>query len=295
MANAILLFLATDDGLALLSDPAGQRRWRRSMHQFQSSIVQSVWVDASNSLVVLVIADRLLYRSVDGGQTWTTLHPGDLLTPNARLYAAPRHPSLVYLLSGDMLFTSDDAGVAWRTLSLTDESGGFTIDDAARLYRSCGAQILASDDRGETWHVYSPPLPGTIRILNAIPGQSGTLCALADGCVYVVERASWRPVSGLPGEALACTALTGTPPTLLTALAEGGVVRGTPDAWEPIIVECPWTGATTILKPAGHHIDTSFAASTTGDVAISVDRGRSWTMVCQGLATVRDLVSARLA
>ncbi|MFQ3630216.1 WD40/YVTN/BNR-like repeat-containing protein [Roseiflexus sp.] len=294
MANAILLFLATDDGLALLSDPAGQRRWRRSMHQFQRSIVQSVWVDASKPLVVLVIADRLLYRSVDGGQTWATLNAGDLLTPNARLYAAPRHPSLVYLLSGDVLFTSDDAGAAWRRTSLANESGGFAIDDDARLYRSCGAQILTSDDRGETWHVYSPPLPGTIRILNAMPGQPGTLCALADGCVYVVERASWRPIGDLPGKALACTALTGTPPTLLAALTEGGIIRGTPDAWEPVIVECPWTGATTILKPARHHIDTSFAVSTTGDVAISMDRGRSWTMVCQGLATVRDLVSARL-
>lgn len=295
MANATLLFLATDDGLILLSDPADQRRWRRSAHQFQGSMVQSVWVNPSNPLVVLVIADGRTHRSVDGGQTWTVLTMGDLLAPDARLYASLRHSSLVCARSGNVLFTSDDAGASWNATVLSDASGAFAVDDAGRFYRTVGAQILASDDRGVTWNAYGPPLPETIHTLVTLPDRSGTLCALAGGRVYVIEHESWRLISGIPGEALACAVLAGRTPVVLAALAEGGAVRGTLDAWEPARVAFPWTGAATILKPTGYHIDTAFAASSTGEVAMSVDRGRSWLMVRHDLATIRDIVTARLA
>jgi photosystem II stability/assembly factor-like uncharacterized protein len=295
MAKATLLFLATDDGLVLLSDPAGLGRWVRSVHAFQGSTVQSVWVDGSNPLITLVIADGRVYRSVDGGQTWTMPTIVVPLAPGAALYGAPRQPSFAGLLSGDALFTSDDAGVHWRRIALPGAYGAFTVDDAGRFYGALDGQMLASDDRGATWKRYGAPLPGAIRMARAVPGTPETLCALVDGRVYAVEHEVWRLIDGIPGEATACTALAGATPTFLVALKGSGTVRGSLDGWELAIVALPWEGAATVLTPARYHMDTAFVASATGEVAISTDRGRSWNLVRRGLAAVHNIAAVRLA
>lgn len=295
MAKATLLFLATNDGLALFSDPANQGRWLRSAQAFQGSAVWSIWIDQSNPLITLVIADERVHRSVDGGQTWTAQTMDDPLAPDAAFYDTPRQPSWVALLSGDTLFLSDDAGAHWRRITLPDAYGAFAVDDTGRFYGALDDQTLASDDRGVTWTRYGSPLPGAIRALRAVPGTAETLCALVDGRVYAIERAVWRLIDGIPDEAIVCAALAGAPPTLLAALANGGTVRGSLDGWEPVIAALPWEGAATLLKPAQYHMDTAFAASATGEVAMSADRGRSWNLVRRGLATVYDIAAARLA
>lgn len=295
MAKATLLFLATDDGLTLLSDPAGQGRWLRGPYMFQGTSVRSVWIDRSNPLITLVIADECIHRSTDGGQTWTMLDIAEPLTPEAALYEAPGQPSFVGLLSGDALFASDDAGASWRRIALPGAYGVFAIDSAGRFYGALHAQVLASNDHGATWEPYGAPLPGAVRVLMAVPGMAEILCALVAGRVYAVERGVWRLIEGIPGEPTVCTTLAGAPPTLLAALIDGGVVRGSLGAWEPHIASLPWEGATTLLKPAGYHMDTAFAASAAGEVAISADRGRSWNLVRRGLAPVRDIAAARLA
>ncbi|GIW00740.1 hypothetical protein [Roseiflexus sp.] len=295
MAKATLLFLATDDGLTLLSDPANQGRWLRSAHHFQGSAVQSVWVDHSNPLITLIIAAGRIHRSTDGGQTWMAPAINDPLAPSSVLYGAPRQPLFVGLLVGDTLFVSDDAGAHWRRITLPGAYGAFAIDDDGRFYGARDRQVMVSDDRGATWKPYGAPLPNVPRVLSAAPGMANVICALADGRVYAIERENWRCIDGMPGKATTCTALAGAPPTLLAALTDGGVVRGSLDGWEPTIAALPWKGAATILKPAGYHMDTAFAASATGEVAISTDRGRSWNLVRRGLAAVRDIAAARLA
>ncbi|MCS6840587.1 MAG: hypothetical protein NZ699_14975 [Roseiflexus sp.] len=294
MAKATLLFLATDDGLALLSNPAGQGRWVRSIHTLRGSTVHSVWVDGSNPLITLVIADGRVHRSTDGAQTWTELPIGDPLAPGAALYSAPRQPSFVGLLAGNILLISDDAGASWQRIALPGAYGAFAIDDAGRFYGALGAQVLASDNHGATWELYGTLLPDAPFALIAAPRAAETLCALVGGRVYVGERAGWRLIDGMPGEAIAFTILASATPTLIAALADGGTARGSLDGWEPAIAAFPWTGAATVLTSARYHIDTAFVASAAGEVAMSTDRGRSWTLVRRGLAAVRDLVAARL-
>lgn len=295
MAKATLLFLATDDGLALLSDPAGQGRWLRGPHALQGAAARSVWVDASNPLVTLVIANGRVYRSADGAQTWTELTIGDPLAPGAALYGALRPPSCVGLLSGDSLFLSDDAGACWRELTLPGAFGAFAINDAGRFYGALDTQVLVSDDYGATWEPHGVVLPDSPRALIAAPGMAETVCALAGDRVYAGERFGWRLIDGLPGEAIACIALAGATPTLIAALAGGGTVRGSFDGWEPAVVALPWDGAATVLKPARYHVDIAFAASAAGEIAISTDRGRSWRLARRGLANVHDIAAVRLA
>lgn len=57
----------------------------------------------------------------------------------------------------------------------------------------------------------------------------------------------------------------------------------------------PWAGAATVVVASGYHIDTAFAGSEGGQVAISTDRGRTWEVLKRGLAPVRTIAAARLA
>jgi hypothetical protein len=295
MAKATLLFIGTDDGLVLLSDPAGQGRWLRSAHQLQGSVVQSVWVDPSNPLITLAIADRRVLRSSDGGQTWQTVRLESDLTATAALYGDPRRPALVYLLANDLLFESRDAGGTWRTIALPGQCNGCAIDGAGRLVVASGNQALIGGERNAQWAPLGSPLPDVIRMLATPPGGAGALCALAGGVVYVFAQDAWHRVDHLPGEVATCAVLAGAAPTLLAALTDGGIVRGTLHAWEPAVVALPWESATTVLSPAAYHMDTAFASSAHGDIAITLDRGRSWTVVRRGLAAVRSIAAARLA
>ncbi len=295
MAKATLLFIGTDDGLVLLSDPAGQGRWLRSAHQLQGNVVQSVWVDPSNPLITLAIADSCVLRSSDGGQTWQMVRLESDLTATAALYGDPRRPALVYLLANDLLFESRDAGGTWRTIALPGQCNGCAIDGAGRLVVASGNQALIGGEQSAQWTPLGSPLPDVIRMLATPPGGAGALCALAGGVVYVFAQDAWRRIDAIPGEAATCAVLAGVTPTLLAALTDGGIVRGTLHAWEPTVVALPWESATTVLSPAGYHMDTAFASSAYGDVAISLDRGRSWTVVRRGLAAVRSIAAARLA
>ncbi len=295
MAKATLLFIGTDEGLVLLSDPAAQGRWLRSAHQLRDNVVQSVWVDPSNPLIVLAIADRHVLRSSDGGQTWQTVRIASDLTATAALYGDPRRSALVYLLADNFLFESRDTGVTWRAVTLPRQCTGYAIDGNGRLMVAAGSQVLVDGDQSAQWTLLGSPLPGVIRMLVTPPGGAGALCALAGGEVYAWAQEAWRRIDGLPGEAAVCTVLAGATPTLLAALTDGGIVRGTLHVWEPAIVTLPWESATTLLSPAGYHMDTVFASSAHGDVAVSRDRGRSWTVVRRGLAAVRSMSAARLA
>lgn len=295
MAKATLLFIGTDEGLVLLSDPAAQGRWLRSAHQLQGNVVQSVWVDPSNPLIVLVIADRHVLRSSDGGQTWQTVRIASDLTATAALYGDSRRPALVYLLVDNFLFESRDAGVTWRAMTLPGQCAGCAIDGNGRLVVAAGHQVLIDGDQRAQWTPLGSPLPGVIRMLVTSPGGAGALCALTGGEVYAWAQEAWRRIDGLPGEATVCAVLAGATPTLLAALTDGGIVRGTLHAWEPTLVALPWASATTVLSPVGYHMDTVFASSAHGDVAISQDRGRSWTVVRRSLAAVRSVAAARLA
>ncbi|MBO9324402.1 MAG: hypothetical protein J7463_02890 [Roseiflexus sp.] len=295
MAKATLLFIGTDDGLVLISDPGGQGRWLRSAHQLRGNVVQSIWVDPANPLITLVIANRRVLRSNDGGQTWQAVRLDSDLTATAALYGAPRRPALVYLVADDLLLESRDAGVTWRAIALPGQCNGCAIDSAGRLVVASGNQVFIDGGQSAQWTLLGSPLPGVIRMLVTPPGSAGALCALAGGVVYVFTEDAWHRVNDPPGEVATCAVLAGAAPTLLAALTNGGIARGTPHAWEPAIVALPWEGATTVLSPAAYHMDTAFASSAHGDVAISVDRGRSWTALRRGLAPVRSIAAARLA
>jgi photosystem II stability/assembly factor-like uncharacterized protein len=217
MAKAALLFVGTDDGLVLFSDPGGLGRWLRIGRAFDGVPVQAVWAQPDNPQVALAAAGRQLQRSDDGGRSWQAVR--------------------------------DDLDV--RSLH-----GDRSIPEDVTLLTSSGARLM-SQDAGQTWAA----------------SESGS-------AAHDPTRAT----------------LPGRDPVLLRAAA-GGIERSADDgaAWEPTTSDAPWNGAITVVQPSGYHIDTAFAGSDGGQIAISTDRGRTWHMIKQDLPPVRSIAAARLA
>ncbi len=141
-----------------------------------------IWVDPKNPNIVLVGAqghffgpspDRGLYRSVDGGKTWShalkindwtgvTDIASDPKNPKivfAAAWEAHQYPWLSYFMpiagSGSAIYRSTDGGATWRRLS----GGGWPKDALGRIglavtHTAKGARVYASVDSKKSGGLY---------------------------------------------------------------------------------------------------------------------------------------------
>ncbi|HSP05715.1 MAG TPA: hypothetical protein VLR94_00985, partial [Acidobacteriota bacterium] len=74
--------------------------------------ILQVVVSPSNGETVYLRTDRSLYRSTNGGDTWSKL---PIHTPNVlqTLLVAPSNPNILYMGSFDGVYTSSNAGASW--------------------------------------------------------------------------------------------------------------------------------------------------------------------------------------
>lgn len=98
-----------------------------------------------------------------------------------------------------------------------------------------------------------------------------------------------------PGGPVSLAALAGKEPVLLLA-SDGGIARSADDGatWSAAEPEAPWAGEVRTITPASYHIDTAFAGTSAGQVFISVDRGRTWQLIKDGLPPISAIAAARL-
>ena len=108
MAKAGLLFVGTDDGAVLFSNPNNIGRWLRIGQPFRGQRVHALWPLPDNPLVVFAAVQGLgLQRSEDGGQNWQVVL--DLAIEGVvGHYSAPN--MLFAWTAGGDLYASDDAG-----------------------------------------------------------------------------------------------------------------------------------------------------------------------------------------
>ncbi|HLZ84848.1 MAG TPA: hypothetical protein VKQ54_14895 [Caulobacteraceae bacterium] len=174
-------------GLGLFKSVDGGKTWTASGLADSQSIAK-ILVDPTNPDVVLVAAlghpygpndQRGVFRSTDGGRTWTrtlfrnadtgaidlVYKPGDPRTVYAALWQTRRPPWNVYPPSsgpGGGVFKSSDGGLTWTEIvghGLPDAAGriGLATAEAApdRLYALIDARdaggLYRSDDAGATW------------------------------------------------------------------------------------------------------------------------------------------------
>jgi photosystem II stability/assembly factor-like uncharacterized protein len=300
MAKAGLLFVGTDDGIVLFSDPGGAGRWLRIGQELRGQAVHAVWPAADTPLVVLAAVEGAgLQRSADGGQSWRQALDADVRS----LAGHPRDPQALYLgtANGD-IYRSADSGANWELCpqDARPTAGVARIvvaaDEPRRLYAGLSAGgVWASADGGTSWRPYGAGLSDAIVDLAS---ASNALYALAAGMLHrsASAEARWERLQAGAEPSVALAALVGKEPALLLA-QPSGIARSADGgaSWAAGAVEFPWEGGVTTIAAVRYHIDTALAGSAGGQLAQSVDRGRTWQVLKQGLPPLRDIAAARLA
>lgn len=216
MAKAGLLFVGTDDGLVLFSDPGATGRWLRVGQELRGEMVTAVWPQFDDPQTVLAGGAGGLWRSGDGGASWTTISA----EPIRRFEGEKGTPQIIDALT--------DAG--WQR----------------------------STDGGATWQ----------------PSTHSTNTRLDE--MHQITLAGQKPV------ALRIDTAT------ITRSDDAGAT------WQATTSDQPWSGVITVIVAARYHIDVAFAGSTTGQLGISSDRGRSWQIVKHNLPPIRAIAATRL-
>jgi hypothetical protein len=140
------VYKSTDKGLS----------WNPVSEAYAMGSPEEIKIDPNNSDIVYVVDGTLLYKSIDGGNTWD-LH----YTASAnieQLYIDNSNTSIIYAATRSGLLKSTDSGASWTT-----KYSGYVYDIEAKpgtndtLYISIKndvdirPEILISYDSGENW------------------------------------------------------------------------------------------------------------------------------------------------
>lgn len=175
-------------------------------------------VDAANkSLMYVSTFSNGIYKSVNGGDTWTVANtglPANLMRSDAEVVADPISPSVAYasfLGSPGGIYKSTDGGANWSNVTTTgllaDVALGSTrirqilIDptNSNKIYVLTGNGLYNTTDAGVNWAHTSTAFGGSNRHIAFKPGDPSTLYLarfgiLADGSVDT-NTGVWRSTS----------------------------------------------------------------------------------------------------
>ena len=211
MAKAGLLFVGTDDGALLFSNPNNIGRWLRIGQPFRGQVVHAIWPLPDNPLVVFAaVQGQGLQRSDDGGQSWQAALDLDI----AGVLGYHGAPSMLYAwTSGGALYASNDAGEHWHALAPNGRMAGDIValvvaaDDQRQLYLAQSDGVWASADAGATWVRFGEQVPDGVQALAAHPTHPGQLYAIAASTLYRCAgiAGSWQrdpsaPAAGCAGQ-----------------------------------------------------------------------------------------------
>jgi photosystem II stability/assembly factor-like uncharacterized protein len=288
--------------------PAGNGDW--SSLGPPGGDVSDVAASAVNANVVLAglapggSIGGTLYRSSDGGNTWSEVPALDG-TSVFDIEFAPAPDNITYLGTQDSIRKSTDGGLSWVTLNLgigaNDQVFDVAIDPSAPSILWAGiadasglqpVNVMRSTDSGATWSNRTPPLatPISCRGIAVDPSNSNTVIAVfggdfGGGQVWTTTDGgdSWIDRSaGLPGNPLNAVVYDGT-----RLLVGGGLLFGSQfvGLYESPDLGVTWTplhdGSWPILVVEDIAVDPTdaariFVAIDGGGVNRTTDGGVTW-------------------
>src|SRR5215467_12250430 len=152
-----------------------------------------------------------LYKTIDGGASWTRLTSGlpEGVTGRIGIDIYRSNPSIVYTVIENEkggIFRSEDRGLTWKKMSDTNHRPAYysqirvdpTNDKRIRL---CGAHMLVSEDGGRTFKTdVITKIHGDYHALWIDPANSNHMIAGSDGGIHFsYDRGkSWQYVNTIP-------------------------------------------------------------------------------------------------
>ncbi|MAF08880.1 hypothetical protein CMK11_00360 [Candidatus Poribacteria bacterium] len=263
---------------------------------------QTVFVAASGTLLASV-ADTAVYRSVDGGDTWTPaagVGPaiGHYASANGYLYAAHR---------GEGVYRSDDDGATWALLPNGPPKGigslavsGTTVYAGSAYAGPTGtATAYRSGDDGVSWTEGSAGLPqdetyviamatlGASVYAAVAPGADADVCRSDDGGANWVRK-TVNAATRLP----AANGLVAIGSSLYFSKNDHGqsfdILRTDDggDTWASVATGLPTTGSTA-PSPVVELGGSLFVGIHQNGIYRSSDSGASWTKKSDGFFNLR--------
>lgn len=239
--------------------------------------------------------DAALFRSTDGGQTWTELPglrevKGHLWQPGAggmclhTILLDPSNPERIFVaISAAGAFRSEDGGQSWLPINQGLYSGGELPDPAAEvghcvhniamhpsrpnvLFMQKHWDVLRSDDSGSSWHEVSGNLPSDFGFPIAVHAHEPET-------IYVVPIKSDSEHYPPEGKLRVYRSRTGG------------------NDWEPLTKGLPQSDCYVNILRSAMAVDTLdkcgvYFGTTGGQVYASVDSGDSWSAIASNLPAV---------
>ena len=239
--------------------------------------------------------DAALFRSTDGGQTWTELPglrevKGHLWQPGAggmclhTILLDPSNPERIFVaISAAGAFRSEDGGQSWLPINQGLYSGGELPDPAAEvghcvhniamhpsrpnvLFMQKHWDVLRSDDSGSSWHEVSGNLPSDFGFPIAVHAHEPET-------IYVVPIKSDSEHYPPEGKLRVYRSRTGG------------------NDWEPLTKGLPQSDCYVNILRSAMAVDTLdkcgvYFGTTGGQVYASADSGDSWSAIASNLPAV---------
>lgn len=241
------------------------------------------------------LSDPRIYKSLNGGQTWTQLSAGLSGLFASAVAVDPINPQNVYVgVNGGGVYRSSNGGDTWQTTnlgltSLAVTTMKFDPNNPATLYLGAGRKngvggLFSSNDGGNTWlPLGSEGLPANLSI-NSITFTDRTLFVGSDQGIYMREdgAARWTLVgNGISGVSFQHLLVVGTR-TIYAAAESDGLFKSTDGG-------ANWATSNTGLfatSVTGIAVDTRgnlVASANFGGIFKSQDAGETWTQLTPGL------------
>ena len=236
-----------------------------------------------------------VYRSTDGGVTWT---PADSGLPTMDVDSLAACDSNMFAITIDGLYQSDDSGNTWTECDSNVTRGVGVI--AARDSVVCAAiggvllstanyGVLVSTNRGESW----------ARVGSALSDSDVQAIAISDSDIYIgtgsggIFRSSdngvvWDSVNTVSPQTIGAMAASGS--DLYVGTNGGGVYAFTNNGSDQVV---QGTGLNTVEVGSFAAGKNKLFASSAGGLFASTDGGESWDPADSGLlnTTVYSLLS----
>ncbi len=282
MAQVQILYVATADGLAQLANPGNSDRWRVVDQALAGQDVVAVRASAADPLVAVAGTAKGLHATHDGGTTWQPVHDAAITA------LAAAADGIFYAGTSDNTILRSDDATTWTAihtgLGSVRHLAILADERVAAVYGNGQVEALLADG---TWKGQDVCVPNIAEVVSSVANPRELFITNHKG---LVTHWGIRPVSQGPTGAL--TLLAGKPEVIL--LGTQSALQRSDDAGASLTTVEGGPRTVQVLVNPPRYQDWAYAGTTSGELWLSKDRGRTWAMLRDGLAAIRDLSFARV-